>query len=197
MTPHFPPFKSMYSQVYGKMGSEIVMVVFFLLPWLDFREQRIPDYSEKMKRGDGDADHRRAIHFRSKVPKSGNDGTNFIISIEHFYHDDGYWSLHIYEANDSITISSQSPHHPQIWKMIHNFGKTLYPPKKGLSDPPKSKIESPQKNLVLKQPRYVHFAKNQVQFGQFRPQEPHFWSTDGYRGSPPCAIFHNPDNREI
>ena len=81
--------------------------------------------------------------------------------------------------------------------MIHNFGKTLYPPKKGLSDPQKSEIESPKKSLVSKQPRYVHFAKKQVQFGQFWPQEPHFWSTDAYRGSPPCAIFHNPDNREI
>ena len=34
MTPHFPPFKSIYSQVYGKMRSEIVMVVFFyFLDW--------------------------------------------------------------------------------------------------------------------------------------------------------------------
>ena len=159
MTPHFPPFKSIYSQVYGKMRSEIVMVVFFLLPWLDFREQRKLDYSEKMKRGDGDADHRRAIHFRSKVPKSGNDGTNFIISIEHFYHDDGYWSLHIYEANDSITISSQSPHHPQIWKMIHNFGKTLYPSKKGLSDPQKSENVSPKKKSCFETTKVCTFCK--------------------------------------
>ena len=34
MTPHVPPFKSIYSQVYGKMRSEIVMVVFFyFLDW--------------------------------------------------------------------------------------------------------------------------------------------------------------------
>ena len=40
----------------------------------------------------------------------------FINSIEHFYHDDGYRSLHIYEANDYIKISSQSP-------IIHKSGK--------------------------------------------------------------------------
>ena len=142
--------------------------------------------------------HLRAILFRSKIPKSGNNGKLFHYLYWAFL--SWWWLLiiaYIYEANDSITISSQSPHNPQIWKMILNFGKTLYPPKKGLSDPQKSENESPKKSVVSKQLRYVHFAKNQVQFGQFWPQEPHFWSTDAYRGSPPCAIFHNPDNREI
>ena len=84
---------------------------------------------------------------------------NFINSIEHFYHDDGYRSLHIYEANDSITISSQSPHNPQIWKMIHNFGKTLYPPKKGLSDPQKSENESPKKKCCFETTKVCTFCK--------------------------------------
>ena len=122
---------------------------------------------------------------------------NFINSIEHFYHDDGYRSLHIYEANDYIKISSQSPiiHKSGKWSTILEKRYTLR--KKVSLTPKKVKMRAPKKSVVSKQLRYVHFAKNQVQFGQFWPQEPHFWSTDGYRGSPPCAIFHNPDNREI
>ena len=50
--------------------------------------------------------------------------------------------------------------------------------KKGLSNPKKSEYESPKKSVVSKQTRYVHFAtKKKVQFGQFWPQEHHFWST--------------------
>ena len=83
--------------------------------------------------------------------------------------------IYIYEANDSITISSQSPHNPQIWKMIHNFGKTLYPPKKGLSDPQKSENESPKKKVLFRNNQGMYILqKNQVEFGQFWPQEPHF-----------------------
>ena len=118
--------------------------------------------------------------------------------IEHFYHDDGYWSLHIYMKP---MIPLQFPLSPPI---IHKSGKwstilekchTLR--KKVSLTPKKVKMRAQKKSVVSKQPKYVHFAKNQVQFGQFWPREPHFWSTDGYRGSPPCAIFHNPDNREI
>ena len=122
----------------------------------------------------------------------------FINSIEHFYHDDGYWSLHIYMKP---MIPLQFPLSPPI---IHKSGKSStilekrYTLRKKVSlTPKKVKMRAPKKSVVSKQLRYVHFAKNQVQFGQFWPQEPHFWSTDAYRGSPPCAIFHNPDNREI
>ena len=122
---------------------------------------------------------------------------NFINSIEHLYHDDGYRSLHIYEANDYIKISSQSPiiHKSGKWSTILEKRYTLR--KKVSLTPKKVKMRAQKKSVVSKQPSYVHFAKKQVQFGQFWPQEPHFWSTDAYRGSPPCAIFHNPDNREI
>ena len=42
-----------------------------------------------------------------------------------------------------------------------------------------------------------HFAKKRVQIGQFWPPQPHLQSTPPYMGLPPCAIFHNPDDREI
>ena len=39
--------------------------------------------------------------------------------------------------------------------------------------------------------------KKRVQIGQFWPPQPHLQSTPPYMGLPPCAIFHNPDDREI
>ena len=69
--------------------------------------------------------------------------------------------------------------------------------KKGLFDPKKMENLAPKKSLFPNPLGHVHFAKNQVKFGIFWPLEPHLQSTAAYRGSPPCAIFHNPDNKEI
>ena len=197
MTPHFPPFKSIYSQVYGKMRSEIVMVVFFyFLDWTsESRENLI-------------------------IVRRWRGVMAMLITVALFTSDQRSQSLAMMEQislsllsifimmmviDHCIYMKPMIPlQYPLSPPIIHKSGKwstileKRYTLRKKVSlTPKKVKMWAQKKSLVSKQPRYVHFAKNQVQFGQFWPQEPHFWSTDGYRGSPPCAIFHNPDNREI
>ena len=197
MTPHFPPFKSIYSQVYGKMRSEIVMVVFFyFLDWTsESRENLI-------------------------IVRRWRGVMAMLITVALFTSDQRSQSLAMMEQislsllsifimmmviDHCIYMKPMIPlQYPLSPPIIHKSGKwstileKRYTLRKKVSlTPKKVKMRAQKKSLVSKQPRYVHFAKNQVQFGQFGPREPHFWSTDGYRGSPPCAIFHNPDNREI
>ena len=81
----------------------------------------------------------------------------------------------LYDISNEIIINYiKSP-------IIHKSGKRStilekrYTLRKKVSlTPKKVKMRAQKKSLVSKQPRYVHFAKNQVQFGQFGPREPHF-----------------------
>ena len=69
----------------------------------------------------------------------------FINSIEHFYHDDGYWSLHIYmkpmiplQFPLSPPIIHKSGNNPQFWKnVIPSEKRSLWPPKKWKWEPKK------------------------------------------------------------
>ena len=197
MTPHFPPFKSIYSQVYGKMRSEIVMVVFFyFLDWTSESKENLI------------------------IVRRWRGVMAMLITVALFTSDQRSQSLAMMEQislsllsifimmmviDHCIYMKPMIPlQYPLSPPIIHKSGKRStilekrYTLRKKVSlTPKKVKMWAQKKSLVSKQPRYVHFAKKQVQFGQFWPREPHFWSTDGYRGSPPCAIFHNPDNREI
>ena len=103
----------------------------------------------------------------------------------------------LYDISNRNYNSSHNPRTPQFWKRLHKFGKTSQPPKKGLFDPKKSENLAQKKSLFPNPLGHVHFAKNQVKFGIFWPLEPHLQSTAAYRGSPPCAIFHHPDKKEI
>ena len=85
--------------------------------------------------------------------------------------------------------SEETP--PQVRKIVTASEKKVF------LTPKKVKIWPQKKSLFPNPLGHVHFAKNQVKFGIFWPLEPHLQSTAAYRGSPPCAIFHNPDNKEI
>ena len=197
MTPHFPPFKSIYSQVYGKMRSEIVMVVFFyFLDWTsESRENLII-----VRRWRGvmamliivtlfTSDQRtQSLAMMEQISLSLLSIFIMMMVIDHCIYMKPIIPL-------QYPLSPPIIHKSGKWSTILEKRYTLR--KKVSLTPKKVKMRAQKKSLVSKQPRYVHFAKNQVQFCQFWPREPHFWSTDGYRGSPPCAIFHNPDNREI
>ena len=92
---------------------------------------------------------------------------NFINSIEHFYHDDGYRSLHIYEANDYIKISSQS-------HIIHKSGKwstileTRYTLRKKVSlTPKKVKMRAQKKALFRNNQSMYILQKTRCNLGNF------------------------------
>ena len=80
---------------------------------------------------------------------------------------------------------------PQIWQSDHA------PKKLPIRGAKKVKMTA-KKNCCAPNPYgHGHFAKKRVQIGQFWPPQPHLQSTPPYMGLPPCAIFHNPDDREI
>ena len=93
---------------------------------------------------------------------------NFINSIEHFYHDDGYRSLHIYEANDYIKISSQSPiiHKSGKWSTILEKRHTL---RKKVSLTPKKVKMRAQKKVLFRNNQSMYILQktrsNLVNFG--------------------------------
>ena len=61
------------------------------------------------------------------------------------------------------------------------------------------KTSKPRSNffLALSYIYKIHFAQKMVQNGHFSSLQWSEQSTGTYRRSPPCAIFHNPDLREI
>ena len=117
--------------------------------------------------------------------------------IEYYYRYGHHWSLHICEDNDCITIPCIIPGLLKWGKPSSSQENRHSLRKKVFLTPKKVKIWPQKKSLFPNPLGHVHFAKNQVKFGIFWPLEPHLQSTAAYRGSPPCAIFHNPDNKEI
>ena len=75
--------------------------------------------------------------------------------------------------------------------------KLRRPAKMNLSRPQKVKMMLLKKSIVPNPYWYELFAKKRIKIGQIWPRQLHFWSTPAYRGSPPCAIFPYPDNKEI
>ena len=105
--------------------------------------------------------------------------------------------MHICEDNDCITIPCIIPGLLKSGKPSSSQENRHSLRKIDLFDPKKRENLAPKKSLFPNPLGHVHFAKKQVKFGIFWPLEPHLQSTAAYRGSPPCAIFHNPDNKEI
>ena len=78
----------------------------------------------------------------------------------------------------------------QNWGAPLNFGKTPKSWKKSFSRPKKVTMRPPKKSLFPNPYNQVLFAKKRIKIGQIWLWQVRFWSTSAYRGSPPCAIFH-------
>ena len=87
---------------------------------------------------------------------------------------------------------------PQFCKGAPQFQKNLQTLWKIAFSRPQKVIFRSIKKVFPPNP-YGHglFAKKRIKIGKFWPWQSHFWSTSAYRGSPPCAIFLYPDNKEI
>ena len=159
MTPHFPPFKSIYSQVYGKMRSEIVMVVFFyFLDWTsESRENLII-----VRRWRGVMAMLITVALFTSDQRSQSQAMMEQISLS-------LLSIFIMMMviDHCIYMKPMIPlQYPLSPPIIHKSGKRStilekrYTLRKKVSlTPKKVKLRAPKKSLVSKQPRYVHFAK--------------------------------------
>ena len=134
-TTRFPLFKaSIVNPAVGKgagwIRSEILIVFLFFTSLIGLLRAEINWFQwDDRVMNNGDADHLCSNWSRTRI-----------LQIENNFHQafDGLWSLHIYNVNDSITISPWSSQAPQILKIHRIFWKTSHPLKKGPPDPPKS-----------------------------------------------------------
>ena len=84
------------------------------------------------------------------------------------------------------------------WKWNLKSGKVTIPPQKWPNLVAKKvKMRAPKKRLSPNPYGHGHFAKNGSKLVIFGLCGPIYNLHPPYRGLPPCARFHNPDNREI
>ena len=159
MTPHFPPFKSIYSQVYGKMRSEIVMVVFFyFLDWTsESRENLII-----VRRWRGvmamlitvalfTSDQRsQSLAMMEQISLSLLSIFIMMMVIDHCIYMKPMIPL---QYPLSPPSSTNLENHPQFWKNV------IPSEKRSLSDPQKSENVSPKKKSCFETTKVCTFCK--------------------------------------